>query len=38
VYVRELIVGSFRVVNRVRADQIEVVTVFRSARRFPEGV
>lgn len=33
--VREVIVGSFRVVYRVRADTLEVVTVFRAARRFP---
>jgi toxin ParE1/3/4 len=36
--VREVIIGSFRVVYRVRADTIEVVTVFHSARRFPQGV
>ncbi len=34
--IREIIVGRFRVVYRVRDAVIEVATVFRAARDFPE--
>jgi toxin ParE1/3/4 len=34
--VREVIVKPFRVVYRVRSGTVEVVTVFRSSRLFPE--
>lgn len=34
--IREVIVGRFRVVYRVQDDLIEVATVFRAARQFPE--
>ena len=34
--VREVIVGRFRVVYRVQDKLIEVATVFRAAREFPE--
>lgn len=33
---RELIVRPFRVVYRIREDSIEIVTVFRASRLFPE--
>jgi plasmid stabilization system protein ParE len=33
---RELIVRPFRVVYRVRVDLVEIVTVFRGSRAFPE--
>lgn len=32
---RELIVTPYRLVYRTRADRVEIVTVFRSARSFP---
>ena len=35
---RELIVRPFRVVYRIRPDLVEVVTVFRSSRQFPQIV
>jgi plasmid stabilization system protein ParE len=34
--IREIIVGRFRVVYRFRGAAIEVVTVFRASREFPE--
>ena len=34
--IREVIVGRFRVVYRVQDELIEVATVFRAAREFPE--
>jgi toxin ParE1/3/4 len=34
--IREIIVGRFRVVYRVRDQMLEVATVFRAAREFPE--
>jgi plasmid stabilization system protein ParE len=34
--IREIIVGGFRVVYRVREGLVEVATVFRSSRKFPE--
>ena len=34
--IREVIVGRFRVVYRVQGELIEVATVFRAAREFPE--
>jgi len=34
--IREVIVARFRVVYRVQDELIEVVTVFRAAREFPE--
>lgn len=34
--IREVIVGRFRVVYRVKNELIEVATVFRAAREFPE--
>lgn len=34
--IREIIVGRFRVVYRVRDALIEVATVFRASREFPE--
>jgi ParE toxin of type II toxin-antitoxin system, parDE len=36
--IREVIVGRFRVVYRVQDELIEVATVFRAAREFPEKV
>ena len=33
---RELIVRPFRIVYRVRVDLVEIVTVFRGSREFPE--
>jgi plasmid stabilization system protein ParE len=33
---RELIVRPFRIVYRVRVDLVEIVTVFRGSRAFPE--
>ena len=36
--IREVIVTSFRVVYRVRAQTVEVVTVFRGSRMFPADV
>ncbi|MBV9670982.1 MAG: type II toxin-antitoxin system RelE/ParE family toxin [Acidobacteriales bacterium] len=33
---REIIVGRFRVVYRLRDELLEVVTVFRASREFPE--
>lgn len=36
--IREVIVGRFRVVYRVQDELIEVATVFRAAREFPEEV
>ncbi len=35
--IREIIVGRFRVVYRVQDGQIEVATVFRSSRIFPDS-
>ena len=35
---RELIVRPFRIVYRVRVDFVEIVTVFRGSREFPEIV
>jgi plasmid stabilization system protein ParE len=34
--IREIIVGRFRVVYRVRDELLEVATVFRASREFPE--
>jgi addiction module RelE/StbE family toxin len=34
--IREIIVGRFRVVYRVRVAQLEVATVFRASREFPQ--
>lgn len=34
--IREIIVGRFRVVYRLRGQMIEIATVFRAARAFPE--
>ena len=34
--IREIIVGRFRVVYRIRSAMIEVATVFRASREFPE--
>jgi plasmid stabilization system protein ParE len=34
--IREVIVGRFRVVYRVRDPLVEVATIFRAAREFPE--
>jgi addiction module RelE/StbE family toxin len=34
--IREIIIGSFRVVYRVRDTLLEVATVFRASRQFPE--
>lgn len=36
--IREIIVGRFRVVYRLRSAGIEVATVFRAAREFPERI
>jgi toxin ParE1/3/4 len=36
--IREVIVGRFRVVYRVQDELIEVATVFRAAKEFPERV
>ncbi|HEY7353382.1 MAG TPA: type II toxin-antitoxin system RelE/ParE family toxin [Terriglobales bacterium] len=36
--IREIIVGSFRVVYRIRNDLIEVATVFRASRNFPTKI
>lgn len=35
---RELIVGSYRIVYRLGDDSVAVLTVFHGARLFPEGV
>jgi plasmid stabilization system protein ParE len=35
--IREVIVGRFRVVYRVQDELVEVATVFRAAREFPEN-
>lgn len=35
---RELIVGKFRVVYRVRSERVEILTVFEGHRSFPEDV
>ena len=35
--IREVIVGRFRVVYRVRDELVEVATVFRASREFPES-
>lgn len=35
---RELILGSYRVVYRLRGDHAEILTVFHGARLFPEGL
>jgi len=37
-HLRELIVRPFRLVYRVRDDSIEIVTVFRASRLFPDVV
>ena len=34
--IREIIVGRFRVVYRIRDEVLEVATVFRASRAFPE--
>jgi toxin ParE1/3/4 len=34
--IRELIVRPFRVVYRLQGDSVEIVTVFRASRQFPE--
>jgi len=34
--IREIVVGRFRVVYRVRVAQLEVATVFRASREFPQ--
>ena len=34
--IREVIVGRFRVVYRIRGAMIEIATVFRASREFPE--
>ena len=34
--IREIVVGRFRVIYRVREATIEVATVFRASRQFPE--
>jgi Plasmid stabilisation system protein. len=36
--IREIIVGRFRVVYRVRDPLIEVATVFRASREFPDKI
>ena len=36
--IRELIQGSYRVVYRLRSDQVEVLTVFHGARLFPDDL
>lgn len=36
--IREIIVGHFRVVYRIRGEMIEVATVFRGSREFPQGL
>ena len=33
--IREVIVGSYRVVYRLRSDRVEIATVFRAARLLP---
>ena len=35
-WLREVIVGRFRVVYRVGTDTVEIVTVFRASQSFPE--
>ena len=34
--IREVIVGSYRVVYRLRLDTVEIATVFRASRLFPD--
>ena len=36
--IREIIVGRFRVVYRMRESTIEIATVFRASREFPENL
>jgi toxin ParE1/3/4 len=36
--IREIIVGRFRVVYRVRDELLEIATVFRASREFPEKI
>lgn len=36
--IREVIVGSFRVVYRLRAQDVEIVTVFRGSRVLPRRI
>ena len=36
--IREVIVGPYRVVYRTRSEVVEIVTVFRGSRLFPEDV
>jgi plasmid stabilization system protein ParE len=37
-HIREVIVGPFRVVYRLRNDRVEIATVFRSSRLFPDSI
>jgi toxin ParE1/3/4 len=36
--IREVIVGPYRVVYRLRSDLVEIATVFRSSRLFPGSI
>lgn len=36
--IREVIVGAYRVVYRLRNDLVEIATVFRSSRLFPDSI
>jgi toxin ParE1/3/4 len=36
--IREVIVGAYRVVYRLRGDVVEIATVFRGSREFPEFI
>ncbi len=36
--IREVIVGAYRIVYRLRADVVEIATVFRGSREFPESI
>ena len=36
--IREVIVGNFRVVYRIRGELIEVATVFRGSKEFPQKI
>ena len=37
-HIREVIVGAYRVVYRLRNDLVEIATVFRSSRLFPDSI
>ena len=36
--IREVIVGPYRIVYRLRSDRVEIATVFRASRLFPQSI